>query len=47
MRKEMPDLIDIKEPYALENNKPVYFRAEKGTFTLFHFRIDSHQIIKI
>ena len=43
----MPPLIEIKEPYALENNVPVYFKAETGTFTHFHFEINSPHIIKI
>ena len=36
-RREMPTCIEIKEPYALENNEPVYFKAEGGSHTFFHF----------
>ena len=45
--KEMPPLIEVKEPMELQNGIPVYFKAKDSSFTRFYFQIDKLCVIKV
>ena len=45
--EQMPDLVEINEPYELQNQTPVYFKCQRGDYSNFFVRIEKPCVIKV